>query len=74
MIIEIPNQIISQSGLSSKEILLKVALMLFQEERLTPLTGEQTCGFASLWISERVGFIYPEGIDDGWTQNKSDRK
>ena len=35
MIVEIPDQIISQSGLSSKEILLKVALMLFQEERLT---------------------------------------
>ena len=35
MIIEIPDQVISQSGLSSKEILLKMALMLLQEERLT---------------------------------------
>ena len=35
MIVEIPDQVISQSGLSSKEILLKVALVLFQEERLT---------------------------------------
>lgn len=35
MIVEIPDQIIDQSGLSSKEILLKVALILFQEERLT---------------------------------------
>ncbi len=35
MIVEIPDQVIVQSGLSSKEILLKVALMLFQEERLT---------------------------------------
>ena len=35
MIVEIPDQIVDQSGLSSKEILLKVALLLFQEERLT---------------------------------------
>ncbi|MDQ3711786.1 MAG: UPF0175 family protein [Acidobacteriota bacterium] len=35
MIVEIPDQIIKQSGLSAKEILLKVALVLFQEEKLT---------------------------------------
>lgn len=35
MIVEIPDQIIAQSGLSVKEILLKVALILFQEEKLT---------------------------------------
>ena len=35
MIVEIPDQIITQSGLSAKEILLKVALILFQEEKLT---------------------------------------
>ena len=35
MIVEIPEQIIAQSGLSAKEILLKVALILFQEEKLT---------------------------------------
>ncbi len=35
MIVEIPDQIIEQSGLSVKEILLKVAVVLFQEERLT---------------------------------------
>jgi predicted HTH domain antitoxin len=35
MIVEIPDQIIKQSGLSAEEILLKVALVLFQEEKLT---------------------------------------
>ncbi len=35
MIIEIPDQIINQSGLSVEEIMLKVALVLFQEEKLT---------------------------------------
>ena len=35
MIVEIPDQIINQSGLSAKEILLKVALILFEEEKLT---------------------------------------
>ena len=35
MIVEIPDQIINQSGLSAKEILLKVGILLFQEERLT---------------------------------------
>ncbi len=35
MTVEIPDQIITQSGLSAKEILLKVALVLFEEEKLT---------------------------------------
>ena len=35
MNIEIPDQIINQSGLSAKEIVLKVALVLFQEEKIT---------------------------------------
>ncbi len=35
MIVEIPDQVIEQTGLSSKELLLKVALMLFKEEKLT---------------------------------------
>jgi len=35
MIVEIPDQIINQSGLSAGEILLKVAIVLFQEEKLT---------------------------------------
>lgn len=35
MIVEIPDQIIEQSALSAKEILLKVALVLFEEEKLT---------------------------------------
>jgi predicted HTH domain antitoxin len=35
MIVEIPDQIITQSGLSAKEILLKIAILLFQEEKLT---------------------------------------
>jgi len=35
MIVEIPDQITKQSGLSAKEILLKVAIVLFEEEKLT---------------------------------------
>ncbi len=35
MTVEIPDQIIAQSGLSAQEILLKVALILFQEEKIT---------------------------------------
>lgn len=35
MIVEIPDQIVTQSGLSAKEILLKIAILLFQEEKLT---------------------------------------
>ncbi len=35
MQIEIPNRIIEKSGISEEEILLRVAIMLFQEEKLT---------------------------------------
>lgn len=35
MKIEIPDQIINQTGLSANEIMLKIAVILFQEERLT---------------------------------------
>lgn len=35
MIGEIPDQIVEQSGVSAKEILRNVAVVLFQEEKLT---------------------------------------
>jgi predicted HTH domain antitoxin len=35
MIVEIPDQVLEQAGLSSRELLLKVALLLFKEEKLT---------------------------------------
>ncbi len=35
MIVEIPDQVVNQTGVSSNEILLKIALMLFEEEKLT---------------------------------------
>lgn len=35
MKIEIPDQIINQTGLSASEIMLKISVILFQEERLT---------------------------------------
>ena len=35
MNVDIPESVLQQSGLSSQELKLKVALMLFQEERLT---------------------------------------
>ena len=35
MIVEIPDQIIKQSGFSTEETLLKAALVLFEEEKLT---------------------------------------
>lgn len=44
MIMEIPDQIIMQAGLSSDELRLKVALLLFQEERLTLGQASQLAG------------------------------
>ncbi len=35
MNVDIPDSVLRQSGLSSDELKLKVALLLFQEERLT---------------------------------------
>jgi predicted HTH domain antitoxin len=35
MIVEIPDQVLTQAGLTSKELLLRVALLLFQEEKIT---------------------------------------
>ncbi len=35
MVFTIPDHILEQSGISPSEILLKVAILLFQEERLT---------------------------------------
>lgn len=35
MVFTIPDPILQQSGISPSEILLKVALLLFQEERIT---------------------------------------
>ena len=35
MIVEIPDKVIEQTGLSSREFLLKIAILLFQEEKLS---------------------------------------
>ena len=35
MIFEIPDQVLKQAGVSSNDLLLKIALLLFQEEKLT---------------------------------------
>lgn len=35
MIVEIPDHVLAAADVSSKELLLKIALLLFQEERLT---------------------------------------
>ncbi len=44
MTVEIPDQIINQSGLSAKEILFKVALVLFEEEKLTLSQASRLAG------------------------------
>ncbi len=44
MIVEIPDQIIKQSGLSAEEILLKIALVLFQEEKVTLRQASRLAG------------------------------
>ena len=35
MIVEISDHIVEQAGLTSKEILLKMAIILFEEEKIT---------------------------------------
>jgi predicted HTH domain antitoxin len=35
MTVEIPDHVLEQAGLSSNELLLKVAMLLFEEEKLT---------------------------------------
>ena len=44
MTVEISDQIINQSGVSGKEILLRAAIALFQEERLTLGQASQLAG------------------------------
>jgi predicted HTH domain antitoxin len=54
MIVEIPDQVISQTGLSSKEILLKVALMFFQEEKLTLEQASKLAGLHQLEFQKEL--------------------
>ncbi len=35
MLVEIPNQLLENAGISENDILLRIAIMLFQEEKLT---------------------------------------
>lgn len=35
MIVDIPDHVLRQAGVSSSDLLLKIALLLFQEEKLT---------------------------------------
>jgi predicted HTH domain antitoxin len=66
MIVEIPDQIIKQSELSVKEILLKVALVLFEEEKLTlgqasKLAGLHQFEFQKELASRNIPVQYGEG-------------
>ena len=65
MIVEIPDQIIEQSGLSAKGILLKVAVVLFQEEKLTlgqasKLTGLHQFEFQKELAGRKIPVHYGE--------------
>jgi predicted HTH domain antitoxin len=65
MIVEIPDQVVNQTGLSSKEILLKVALMFFQEEKLTlgqasSLAGLHQFGFQKELAKREIAVHYGE--------------
>ena len=44
MTVEIPDQVLKQAGLTSKELLLRVALLLFQEEKLTLGQASEVAG------------------------------
>jgi predicted HTH domain antitoxin len=44
VIVEIPYQITIQSGLSAEEILLKIALVLFEKEKLTLRQASRLAG------------------------------
>jgi predicted HTH domain antitoxin len=41
MVIEISDKLLNKSGLTSNDILLKLAIMLFQEERMTLTQASQ---------------------------------
>lgn len=65
MIVEIPDQVISQTGISSKEILLSAAIILFQEERLTlgqasKLAGVHQFEFQKVLVVRGIPIHYGE--------------
>lgn len=67
MTVEIPDYGVSQSGLSSKEILLKVAAVLFQEERLTlgqasKLAGLHQFEFQKELAKHKIAVHYGEKV------------
>ena len=65
MNVEIPDRVFAQAGLSSKELLLKVAVVLFQEGRLTlgqasNLAGLHQFEFQMELASRRIPIHYNE--------------
>jgi predicted HTH domain antitoxin len=65
MIVEIPDQVLTQSGLSAQELLLKVAVMLFQEEKLTlgqasKLAGLHQFEFQKELAARKISIHYGE--------------
>lgn len=67
MIVEIPDKVIAQTGLSPRDFLLKIALLLFQEERLSlgqasKLAGMHQSAFQKELAERRIPLHY--GKDD----------
>ena len=67
MNVQIPEQIVNQTGLSTSEFLLKIALLMFQEERLTlgqasKLAGLHQSEFQKELVKHQIPIHY--GVDD----------
>ena len=67
MIVEIPDKVIEQTGLSSREFLLKIAVLLFQEEKLSlgqasELAGMHQSAFQKELATRKIALHY--GKDD----------
>ena len=59
MIVEIPDTVLEQAGVSKSELLLKLALTLFSEERLTLGQASKLAGIHQIEFQQA---LYAKGI------------
>lgn len=67
MNVEIPDIVVRQSGLSAREILLKIAVLFFKEERLTLGQASRLAGLHQFEFQKEIakrGISVHYGVED----------
>lgn len=70
MTVEIPDQVLEQAGVSESDLLLKVAMTLYREDRLTLGQASKLAGLHQIQFQQE---LFANGIPINYDESDFDR-